>query len=372
MKPTYASLIGWGHYAPERIVTNEELSELVGTTPEWIESRSGIRQRHFVRDGEATSHLSIEAARRALARADVDPEEIDLLLVATSSPDYRTPPISSQVQHALGATRAGAMTLGVGCSGFMYGLVTAEQFIKTGAYRTVLVVGAEIISRDLDLEDRATCVLFGDGAGAVVLQATDQPCGMDAFMLGSDGSGAEAIIAHAPGSANPISQRVLDEGLSYLRLDGGKVFRFATRTIVNSLNTVLEQAGMTPEDIDLFIPHQANARIIDYAARQFGLPEEKVVKNLDRYGNTSAASIPIALSEVLDEGRAQAGDTLALVGFGAGLTWAAALFTLGSLRSQDRQRQKEATGEKTALLDTQASGDGMESARPVSVRESGR
>ena len=306
MQPIYASLIGWGHYAPERVVTNDDLAKLVDTSDEWIQSRSGIRERHFASDDQATSHLCIEASRRALETAGIEAGELDLILIATSSPDYLVPPVSSQIQDAIGAD-CGAMTLVVGCTGFVYGLVTAEQFIKTGAYRTILLVGAETISTYLDMTDRTTCVLFGDGAGAVVLQATDQPCGMQAFELGSDGSKHEAIIARSPGSANPVSQRVVDERLHYLEMNGREVFKFATRTMGASLHRVMKEAGVTPEDIDLFIPHQANARIIEYAAQEFGLPDEKVVMNVERYGNTSAASIPIALSEVLDCGTCQAG-----------------------------------------------------------------
>ncbi|MEM1056059.1 MAG: beta-ketoacyl-ACP synthase III [Bacteroidota bacterium] len=323
-----ASLIGWGHYAPANVVTNDDLAKIVDTSDEWIQSRSGIRERHFAAEGEATSHLCIEASKMAMDRAGIEAEDLDLILIATSSPDYLVPPVSSQIQHELGAT-CGAMTLVVGCTGFVYGLVTAEQFINTGAYKCVLLVGAETISNYLDMTDRTTCVLFGDGAGAVVLQATEEPCGTRAFELGSDGEGAEAIIARSPGTANPVSQRVIDERLHYIEMNGREVFKFATRTMGESLMRVMKEAGMRPQDIDLFVPHQANARIIEYAAKEFGLPDEKVVINVDRYGNTSAASIPIALSEALEAGRAKPGDTLAFVGFGAGLTWATSIFTLG-------------------------------------------
>lgn len=338
MTRPHAALTGWGHYAPERVVTNDDLARIVDTSDEWIRTRSGIEQRHFVREDQATSHLCIEAGRRALERAGVDAADVDLILVATSSPDYLTPPVSSQVQHALGATRAGAMTLLVGCTGFVYGLVTAEQFIQTGAYKTILLIGAEVISKNLDFEDRTTCVLFGDGAGAIVLQATDADCGLRAFELGSDGAGAEAIIAYSPGTAEPVSQKVVDERRHYLRMNGREVFKFATTTMGASLVRVMQKAGISPTDIALFVPHQANARTIEYAAEALRLPPEKVVMNVARYGNTSAASIPIALSEALSEGRARVGDTLALVGFGAGLTWATALFTLGPAAALEAAR----------------------------------
>ena len=331
MTRKYASLIGWGHYAPENVVTNDDLAQIVDTTDEWIRTRSGIERRHFVSEDQATSDLSIEAGRRALDRAGVAPEDVDLVIVATSSPDYLTPPVSSQVQHGLGCVNAGAFSMMVGCTGFVYGLVTADQFIQTGAYETILLVGAETISKNLDMTDRTTCVLFGDGAGAVVLRAVDEPCGVRSFELGSDGSQADVLIAPCPGTRIPVSQKAVDERLHYLRMDGRAVFKFATRTMGESLQRVMAKAEVDVDDIDLFIPHQANARIIEYAAKQFGLPEEKVVMNVAEYGNTSAATIPIALSEALDAGRAKPGDMLALVGFGAGLTWAACLFTLGPL-----------------------------------------
>ena len=349
MPRKYASLVGWGHYAPERVVTNADLAEFVDTTDEWIRSRSGIERRHFVSPDQATSDLCVEAGRMALSRAGLGGEDIDLVLVATSSPDYLTPPTSSQVQDRLGCTNAGAMTLMVGCTGFVYGLVTADQFLQTGAYKTILLVGAEVISKNLDFEDRTTCVLFGDGAGAVVLQGTDEPCGVRAFELGSDGSQAEALIALSPGTRNPVTQEAIDNRTHYLRMDGKAVFRFATRTMGESLQRVMAKAGVTAEDIDLFIPHQANARIIEYAVKQFELPPEKVVMNVADYGNTSAATIPIALSEALEAGRADPGDTLALVGFGAGLTWAACLFDLGPLAvgpgAADADRQRHRTPE---------------------------
>ena len=349
MTRKHASLIGWGHYAPENVVTNDDLAQIVDTTDEWIRSRSGIERRHFVSEDQATSDLSIEAGRRALEKAGVAPEDVDLVIVATSSPDYLTPPVSSQVQHGLGCVNAGAFAMMVGCTGFVYGLVTADQFIQSGAYETVLLVGAEVISKNLDMTDRTTCVLFGDGAGAVVLQATDAPCGVRSFELGSDGSQAEALIAPCPGTRIPVSQRAVDERLHYLRMDGRAVFKFATRTMGESLQRVMAKAGVGVDDIDLFVPHQANARIIEYAMKQFGLPAEKVVMNVADYGNTSAATIPIALSEALDAGRAAPGDTLALVGFGAGLTWAACLFDLGPMeRAPDDARdetQRQSAGD---------------------------
>ena len=331
MTRRFASIIGWGHYVPDRVVTNDDLAALVDTSDDWIQSRTGIRERRYVADGQATSDLCVRAAQRALQVAEVEPDEVDLVIVSSSSPDYRIPPVSSQVQAGLGAVDAGALTVGTGCAGFVYALVTAEQFIASGAARTVVVVGGETLSRYLDFSNRATCVLFGDGAGALVLQASPQPCGSLTFELGSDGTRAEAIISRASGSAMPPTPEALEAHLQHVSLDGRAVFRFATGVIADSVRRVTEDVGMSVDDLDFLIPHQANARILERAAKALGLPEEKLVMNVDRYGNTSSASIPIAMSELLSDGRAVPGDTLALVGFGTGLAWAPSLFQLGPL-----------------------------------------
>jgi len=328
MPQLYGNIIGWGKYVPSQVVTNQDLAQRLNTSDEWIVTRTGIRERRIVGPGETASGMAVVAAHEALAMAGVKPRDLGLMIIATSSPDYLTPPISSQVQHALGAKDVGAMTMVVGCPGFVYALVTAQQFIASGAYETVLVVGVEVISRFLNWEDRATCVLFGDGAGAVVLHATDEPCGVLSFVLGSDGAGAEHLILPAGGSALPSSHETLVKGLNYLHMNGNEVFKFATRVLGRALRQAIAQAGLTADEIDLFIPHQANARIIESAARQAGLPPEKVFVNIERYGNTSAASIPIALCEAMEQGRAKMGDTLAFVAFGAGLTWAAAVVKL--------------------------------------------
>jgi len=328
LKTPYGNIVGWGKYAPERIVTNDDLAQRVDTSDEWIRARSGIRERRMVGEDEHTSTMAVGAGREALERAGLTAADLDLIIVATSSPDYLTPPVSSQVQDLLGAS-CGAFQVVVGCTGFVYSLAIAQQFIATGACRTILVVGAELTSRWIDWEDRATCVLFGDGAGAVVLQASDEPSGVLAFVLGSDGSGAEHLIVPGGGVAHPPSHETVDARLNYVRMNGREVFKFATRKMPETLEAVLGKAGLTVDDLDLLIPHQANLRIIEYAAGQLGIPMEKVVVNVDRYGNTSAASIPLALCEALDEGRARPGDTLALVAFGAGLTWASAVVRLG-------------------------------------------
>lgn len=324
----YANITGWGHYAPANVMTNDDLAEHMDTSDEWIRSRSGIRERRFAEEGETTATMSVESGRRALERAGLEPTDLDLILVATSSPDYFTPPVSSQVQAGLGADGVGAMQITVGCTGWVYAMVTAEQFIQTGAYENILVVGTELISRWLSWENRSTAVLFGDGSGAVVLQAADEPAGMLGHVLGSDGTGAEDIILPGGGVARPLTHERLDANEYNVKMNGRNVFRFATRIMNTALDEALANAGLGVDDIDLFVPHQANKRIIEYAANEAGLPHEKVVVNVDRYGNTSAASVPLALSEAFDDGRAKPGDTIALVAFGAGLTWASAIMQL--------------------------------------------
>jgi len=321
----YGNIIGWGKYVPPRVITNADLEKTLDTSDEWIVTRTGIRERHIADAENSTSQMSIAAAREALEMAGVRPKDLDLIIVATSSPDYLTPPVSSQVQHGLGAKNIGAFTLVTGCTGFVYALSTAQQFIASGACETILVVGAELLSRFINWNERETCVLFGDGAGAVVVQATDVPSGVLSFVLGSDGSGAEHLILPGGGTANPPSHESLDAGLHKVKMNGREVFKFATRVLGKALRQAIQQANLETEDIDLFIPHQANIRIIDSAARFANLPPEKVFVNIHKYGNTSAASIPIALCEAFEEGRAKIGDTLAFVAFGAGLTWASAI-----------------------------------------------
>jgi 3-oxoacyl-[acyl-carrier-protein] synthase-3 len=323
----YGRITGWGKCVPDNVVTNFDLEKMVDTSDEWIVTRTGIRERRVASGGETTSALSVKAARAAMEKAGIIPADIDLIIVATSSPDYLLPPVSSMIQEQLGA-HCGAFTLVAGCTGFVYGLATAQQFIAAGAYRTIVVIGAEIISKFVDWTDRNTCVLFGDGAGAVVMQASQAPTGVLAFELGSDGAGAEHLKMNL-GVANPPSQKVIDDHDHYIRMNGREVFKFATRTLARSAAEVIGRAGLTPNDIDLLIPHQANERIIEVAAKQLGISMDKVFVNIAKYGNTSAASIPIALCEAIEEGRCREGDKIVLVGFGAGLTWASAVVQLG-------------------------------------------
>ena len=323
----YTEIAGWGKYLPEQVLSNHDLEKIVDTSDEWIRSRSGIAERRIVAKGEATSHIAARAAEEAMDVAGITANDLDLIILATVTPDYPSlPSTASIVQDMLGAKRCGAFDLVAGCSGFVYGLVTGTQFIQTGAYRNVLVIGAEALSRVLDWTDRTTCVLFGDGAGAVVLRATEKEGGLLASTLGSDGSGAESLYVAAGGTRRPATHETVEAREHYLRMNGREVFKFASRILPRAYREVTEKAGIRPEDVDLLIPHQANIRIIDCARDNLPINGDSVYVNVDRYGNTSAASIPVALCEAIAEGRVKAGDLLAMVAFGAGLTWGAALW----------------------------------------------
>ncbi len=309
-------------YVPERILTNDDLAHLMDTSDGWIRERTGIARRHVVSAGETTASMAIEASRRALQVADADPRDIDLIIVATSTPDHPMPPTACRVQDALGATQAGAFDLNAACSGFVYALAAGHQAIASGEHGQVLVVGADTLTSRLDWTDRGTAVLFGDGAGAVLLRAADGQAGVMATLLGADGSGGDVLMIPAGGSAMPLTHEALAQGLHYLRMDGRQVYRFATTALADAAEQVSRKAGWSLEEIDRVIPHQANVRIIAAAARRLGLPMERFVVNLEEYGNTSAASVPIALCEAVATGLVRPGDRLVLVGFGAGLTWA--------------------------------------------------
>jgi len=319
-----AQVIGWGRYVPEQVLTNDDLSRMVETSDEWISTRTGIRERRLVEEGETTSRMAVQAARQALDVAALNPVQLDLIVVATVTPDYLFPATACLVQDALGASHAAAFDLSAGCTGFVYGLSVAAHLLSAGAYRTALVIGAEALSRITDWTDRDTCVLFGDGAGAVVLQASEGEGGVLATVLGADGSGGDLLRLPAGGSQMPASHRTVTEGLHFVQMRGREVFRFAVRVMPAATREVLEDAGLSLADLDLLIPHQANQRIIDAATRALDLSPEEVYSNLERYGNTSAASIPIALSEAVEEGLVQPGGLVVCVGFGAGLTWGAA------------------------------------------------
>ena len=326
MQPRSARITGWGSYAPVRVLTNADLERLVDTSDEWIVSRTGIRERHIAAPDESTASLGSVAARRALAVAGIDPVAVDMILVATVTPDYQFPSTAALVKEAVGASRAAAMDLAAACSGWVYALTVAHAYITSGMYRTVLVVGAEVLSRVSDFTDRNTCVLFGDGAGAVVLQGSDEPGGgLLGFELTVDPAGAYNIWIPAGGGRNPTSALTVDQRAHYIRMDGRETYKYATRTLASSANIAIARAGLTPDDIELYVPHQANLRIIESVAKQLGLSMERVYVNVDRYGNTSAASVPIALCEAVERGRVKPGDRLVFVAFGSGYTSGAAV-----------------------------------------------
>jgi 3-oxoacyl-[acyl-carrier-protein] synthase-3 len=324
MPERFSHITGWGAYVPERVLTNSDLEQMVDTSDEWILTRTGIRERHIAAPGETSSVMGTHAARAALERAGLVASDLDLILLGTCTADYRTPSSACLVQHALGA-RCGAFDMQAGCPGFLYALSTGDQFIRAGSCKHVLVIGVEHLSPYVDYTDRSMCVLFGDGAGAVILSASEQPGGVRGFTLGSDGTRPEVLWAPAGGGARPIGHEELDLGLQYVRMEGQEVFKFATQISGPAMETVLSQAGLSLDDIDLFIPHQANLRIIEAIAKRLKIPMDKMVVTVDRYGNNSAASIPIALCDAVAEGRIHAGQRLMLLSFGAGLTWSAVL-----------------------------------------------
>jgi 3-oxoacyl-[acyl-carrier-protein] synthase-3 len=320
---TGAHITGWGRYAPARVLTNSDLSRMVDTSDEWIRQRTGIAERRVATSDETTASMSLRAARSALDVAGLDPRKIELIVVATVTPDHAFPATACLVQDALGASKAAAFDLSAGCSGFVYGLGVAAGLIEAGQYTNALIIGAETLSRITDWTDRNTCVLFGDGAGAVVLEANGTRGGVLASVLGADGSGGDLLKLPAGGSCLPPSSETVNGRQHYIQMHGRQVFRFATRVMPEATRQVLERAGRKVEDIALFVPHQANDRIIQTAANALKLPLDRVFTNRSRYGNTSSASVPIALAEAIDEGWVRKGDLIVCVGFGAGLTWAA-------------------------------------------------
>ncbi len=325
----YAQITGWGMAVPEKVLTNADLARVVDTTHEWIVEMTGIHERHVADDKETTSTLAVRAARAALLVAGLTPAQLDLIIVATVTPDHPFPSTACLVQDALGAPRAGAFDLGAGCSGFIYALSIAADIVRAGGAQHILVIGAETLSRIVDWTDRKTCVLFGDGAGAVVVSACSERCGVLGSVLGSDGSGGELLMVPAGGSKTPASHETVSGGGHFLSMNGREVFRFATTVMPKATEQVAAKAGWQTADLALIIPHQANARIIESAIKRLKLPAERFFINLDRYGNTSAASIPIALCEAIAAGKIRPRDKIVLVGFGAGLTWAAAAVEWG-------------------------------------------
>jgi 3-oxoacyl-[acyl-carrier-protein] synthase III len=323
--PYRAVLTGTGSAVPERILTNEDLSRMVETSDEWITTRTGIKKRHIVADSDTTATLSTSAARKALDVAGLSAEALDLIIVATVSPEMVFPSTACFVQSALGAKNAWAFDLNAACSGFVYALATAERFVSSGAHKNVMVIGAETLSRLTDYSDRTSCILFGDGAGAALLQQGDGKgkAGVLYSRMDADGTGWESISCRAYGSRNPVSRPLANPRDVFMEVRGREVYQLAVRRIVEIVEDALADCEITLDDIDLIIPHQMNARIIESAAKRLNLPEEKVFVNITEYGNTSAASIPIALDECRRTGRIRPGTTALFVSFGAGLTWGA-------------------------------------------------
>lgn len=322
MKSRNVGIAGIGSYVPETVLTNADLEKIVDTNDEWIVTRTGIRERRQAGPDLAVSDLSVVAAERALQDAGLSAEDVDLIIVATVTADYQFPSASCLVQGKLGAKKAAAFDLGAGCSGFIYALATGSQFVANGIYDNVLVIGSDVLSKITDYTDRGTCILFGDGAGAVVLRPT-QDEGILSFVLGAQGENGDLLILPAGGSRRPASVESIEERQHYIKMSGNEVFKFAVRTMGEVAVQSLEKAGLTPEDIDVLVPHQANMRIIDSAVKRLGLDMDKVMVNIDRYGNMSAASIPVALDEAVKAGKIKKGDTIVSVAFGAGLTYGA-------------------------------------------------
>lgn len=320
-----AGVAGIGSCLPSTILTNFDLERMVDTSDEWILARTGIRERRIAGPSEATSDFAIGAARRALLDAGVSGDQVDLIIVATTTPDHPFPAVSNQVQEAIGASGAACFDLAAGCSGFIYALVTGAQFVRGGGYQRVLVIGAETLSRLVDWKDRSTCVLFGDGAGAALMTPCEKGYGILSYDLGADGAGAMLLYVDAGGSRHPASHETVAANRHVIKMSGPEVFKFAVRVIEESTLRAIDRAGLTTKDIDCFVAHQANARIFDAAGKRLGLSPDRIYNNVSRYGNTSTASIPLALDEARAEGMIQRGDVVALVGFGAGLSWASAI-----------------------------------------------
>lgn len=316
-------ILGTGSYVPERVLTNQDLERMVDTSDEWIVSRTGIHERRIAAPDQAASDLAFHAAQNALEASGIRAEDLDLIIVATVTPDMSFPSTSCILQERLGAKKAAAFDLSAACTGFLYGLATATQFIQNGMYRYVLVIGVEVLTRITNWEDRNTCVLFGDGSGAAILGPVHDGKGFLAFDLGADGSGGPLLKQEAGGSRMPVDELAIKEKKNCLYMAGREVFKFAVRAMDAASEKVLVKAGLTKQDIDFLVPHQANIRIIESAVERLGLSDDKVVINLDKFGNMSSASIPVALDNAVREGRIREGDTLVLVGFGGGLTWGA-------------------------------------------------
>jgi len=320
-----AKIVSLGAYAPKRLLTNQDLERMVETSDEWIFQRTGIRERHIAEEGEATSDLAVRAAQQALERAGVEPEEVEFIVVGTTTGDMAFPTTANVVQHRLGCRQAGSADVYAACTGSIYSLSIASQYIQTGKYRTVLAIGAETLSKITDFTDRGTCILLADAAGAAVLRPATGAFGILDTDLYSDGKYWELLYQPGGGSRNPTTHETVDKRMHYAKMKGNEVFKVAVRMFVDSAERILQRNGCKADDVDLLIPHQANLRIIEAAAKRLGLPMERVFVNIDRYGNTGAASVYVALEEAWSLGRIKPGDLILLAAFGGGFTWGAAL-----------------------------------------------
>ena len=319
----YAHITGWGMAAPERVLTNDDISKFVETNDAWIRERTGIRERRIAREDQFPSTLAVDASIKALRVANLRPTDLDLIICSTSSPEYIFPATACLIQDQLGATKAGAFDLLAACSGFIYAMNMGAQAIRSGSIKSALIIGSETLSRFINWKDRNTCILFGDGAGAFVLQASEQPGGVLSAVMHSDGSGGDLLTLAAGSSRYPATESAFVNGHQYIQMDGKEVFRFATRVMASATQEVLACAGLTLDQVQWIIPHQANIRIIEAAARGLKLPMDRFIVNLERYGNTSTASIPMAMVEAVEKGQIKPGQKIVMVGFGGGLTWGA-------------------------------------------------
>jgi 3-oxoacyl-[acyl-carrier-protein] synthase-3 len=325
----YAAITGWGMAVPDRVLTNADLERIVATSDEWIRTRTGIRERRVVAPGESTSTLATAAGRQAIERAGIEPAAIDLVILATCTPDRPFPATACTVQANLGLRPVPAFDLAAACSGFVYGLSVATSMVQAGSARNVLLIAADIFTHYINWNDRNTCVLFGDGAGAVVLQASDEPYGLLSSVLGASGAHEDLMAVDAGGTRLPATPELLEEGRQYVYMNGREIFKQAVREMADSSLQAAREAGVTLDQVGLVVPHQANLRIVEAVAKRIELPMERVFVNLERYGNTSAASVPIALVEAVEQGRVKEGDYVLLTAFGGGLTWASAVVRWG-------------------------------------------
>jgi 3-oxoacyl-[acyl-carrier-protein] synthase-3 len=322
---TRAKIIGVGAYAPKQVLTNADLEKMVATSDEWIVQRSGIRERRIADESEATSDLAVRAAQQALERANLVPEDIDFIVLGTTTADMQFPSTANFVQHRLGCRRIGSMDVWAACTGSIYSLAVGSQFVQTGKYRRVLCIGAETLSRITDYTDRGTCVLLADAAGAAILEASEDGSGVIDADLYSDTQHWELLYMAGGGSRHPASHETVDARLHYAKMKGSELFKIAVRMFVDCASTILTRHGYTVADVDLFIPHQANLRIIEAAAKRLAMPMDRVFVNVDRYGNTGAASVYVALAEAVSAGRVKRGDLVLMAAFGGGVTWGSAL-----------------------------------------------